>query len=149
MACIECGWSTAPTAPMSMSMSAAAAKTVASKLVEGKWGWWRRRAATVVSDASACIALIDQEGSKFRNDLVLILVELLLLVGQCLDILVHLLGRVGSRSCREVALVSQSCHLCCYCFGCIIVQIVGGEHIKCILLEWKGRGVPLMAQGGG
>ncbi len=94
----------------------------------------------MASNALACITLIDQEGGKFLNDLMLILVELLLLLGQCLDVLVHLLGQVGSRSCCEVALVSQSHHLRCYRFGCIIVRIVGGKRIKCILLEWKGRG---------
>ena len=98
---------------------------------------------SVVSDALACIALIDQEGGKLLNDLVLSLVELLLLLGQCLE------GCVGGRSCHEVALVSQSRHLRCSCFGCIIVQIVGGKRIKSILLEWKGRSIPLMAQGWG
>jgi hypothetical protein len=101
-----------------------------------------RRAASVASDALACIALIDQEGGKLLNDLVLSLVELLLLLGQCLE------GRVGGRSCREVALISQSCHLCCSRFGCIIVRIVCGKCIKSILLEWKGGGIPLMARGG-
>ncbi len=71
------------------------------------------------------------------------MVELLLLLGQCLE------GCVGGRSCHEVALVSQSRHLHCSRFGCIIVQIDGGKRIKSILLEWKGGGVPLMAQGGG
>jgi hypothetical protein len=118
-------------------------KIVASKLVGDKWGRWMRWAASVVSDASACIALIDREGGKLSDDLVLSLVELLLLLGQCLE------RCVGSRSCCEVALVSQSRHLRHSCFGCIIVQIVGGKHIKSILLEWKGRGIPLLAQGGG
>ncbi len=75
----------------------------------------------MASDASAYVALINREGGKLLNDLVLILVELLLLVGQCLDVLVYSLGRVGGRSCREVALVSQSRHLRHYCFGCIMV----------------------------
>ncbi len=97
----------------------------------------------MVSDALACIALIDREGGKLLNDLVLSLVELLLLLGQCLE------GQVGGRSYREVALVSQSHHLRCSRFDCIIVRIVGGKHIKSILLEWKGGGIPLMAQGGG
>jgi hypothetical protein len=102
-----------------------------------------RRAASVASDALACIALIDQEGGKLLNDLVLSLVELLLLLGQCLE------GRVGGHSCREVALVSQSRHLRHSCFGCIIIQIDGSKRIKSILLEWKGRSIPLMAQGWG
>ncbi len=120
-----------------------AAKIVGSELVGGKWGQWMSRAVSVVSDALACIALIDQVGGKLLDDLVLSLVELLLLLGQCLE------GRVGGRSCREVALVSQSRHLRCSCFGCIILRVVGGKRIKSILLESKGRGVPLMAQGGG
>jgi hypothetical protein len=64
-----------------------------------------RRAMSMVSNALACITLIDREGDKFLDDLVLSLVELLLLLGQCLE------GQVGGRSCREVALVSQSRHL--------------------------------------
>ena len=32
-------------------------------------------------------------------------------MGQCLDVLAHLLGRVGNRSRREVALICQSRHL--------------------------------------
>jgi hypothetical protein len=133
----------APTVPTSMSLSAAAAKIVASKLVGGKWGRWMRRAASVASNALACISLIDQEDCDLLDDLVLSLVKLLLLLGQCLE------GRVGSRSCCEVALVSQSRHLHCSRFGCIIIQIVGSKHIKSMLLEWKGGDVPLIAQGGG
>jgi hypothetical protein len=143
MARIKYGWSTAPTVPTSTSLSATAAKIVASELVGGKWGRWMRRAASMASNALACIALIDREGGELLDDLVLSLVELLLLLGQCFE------GRVGGRSCREVALVSQSRHLRCSRFGCIIVQINGGKRIKSILLEWKGRGIPLMARDGG
>jgi hypothetical protein len=98
-----------------MSLSATTAKIVASKLVGGKWDRWMRRAASVASDALACVALIDQEGGELLNDLVLSLVELLLLLGQCLE------GRVGGRSCCDVALVNQSRHLRHSRFGCIII----------------------------
>ncbi len=74
---------------------------------------------------------------------------LLLLMGQCLDVLAHLLGRVGGRSCHELALISQSRHLSRDRFCGVMVRIVGGESTKCILLEWKGGGISLVACSGG
>ena len=81
--------------------------------------------------------------------MVLILVELFLLMGQCLDVLIHFLGRVGGCRRCELALIRQGRHLGCDRFGRVIVRIISGESSKRILLEWKGRGISLMARGGG
>jgi len=78
----------------------------------------------------------------------LILMELILLMGQCLEVLAHLLGQVGSRSRRELVLICQSRHLSRDRFCGVIVRIVGGESTKRILLEWKGEGISLVARGG-
>ncbi len=93
-ACSKCGWASATSAPMSTStsLSPLSSKIVAPELDWGKWGSWWRRTAPLASDASACVALVEQEGCHLLHDLVLILLELLLLMGQCLDVLVHLLG---------------------------------------------------------
>jgi hypothetical protein len=101
------------------------------------------------SDALACVALVEREGCHLLHDLVLILLELLLLMGQCLDILVRSLGHGGGCSCCELALISQSHHLCRDGVCQVVVQIFAGQSSKCVLLEWKGWGKPLMACGGG
>ena len=136
----------AATSPMSAPLSAAAAVRVASKSLWGKWGRRWRQTASLSSDA---VALIEQKSRHLLHHLMLILMELILLMGQCLEVLAHLLGRVGSRSCRELTLICQSRHLSRDRFCGVIVRIVGGESTKCILLEWKGGGISLVARGGG
>ena len=80
----------------------------------------------------------------------LILMEEFLLVGQCLNVLALLLGRVGGSGSRQLTLIRQRCHLCRYRFGGVFpIRVVAGECTKCILLVWKGRGIALMARGGG
>ena len=80
----------------------------------------------------------------------LILIEEFLLVGQCLNVLAHLLGRVGGSGSCQLTLIRQCCHLCCYRFsGVFLIRVVAGECTKCILLVWKGRGISLIARGGG
>ena len=79
----------------------------------------------------------------------LILMEEILLVGQCLNVLAHLLGRVGGGGCRQLTLIRQRRHLCRDHFGGFFIRIVGGESTKCILLEWKGWGISLMTRSGG
>ena len=77
----------------------------------------------------------------------LVLMELLLLMGQCFDVLAHLLGQVGGHRCSQLALICQSRHLSRDPFGGVIVGIVGGESTKPNLLEWRGRGISLVARG--
>ncbi len=103
----------------------------------------------MASNALARVALVEQEGCHLLHDLVLILLELLLLMGQCLDVLVHLLGQVGGCSCCELALISQSHHLRCNGVCRVVVRIFAGQSSKCVLLEWKGWDIPLMACGKG
>jgi len=80
----------------------------------------------------------------------LILMEEILLVGQCLHVLAHLLGRVGGSGSRQLTLISQCRHLCCDCSsGVVFIQVVAGKSTKRIMLEWKGGGIALMACGGG
>jgi hypothetical protein len=150
-ACSKCGQASATSAPAftSTSLPLLSSKIVAPKLDQGKWGSWWRRTEPLASDALACVALVEQEGCHLLHDLVLILLELLLLMGQCLDVLVHLLGQVGSWSCCELALISQSRHLLCNSVCQVIIQIFTGQSSERILLEWKGWGILLMACGGG
>jgi len=42
----------------------------------------------------------------------LILMEEILLVGQCLNAMAHLLGRVGGGGCHQLTLIRQRRHLC-------------------------------------
>jgi hypothetical protein len=42
----------------------------------------------------------------------LILMEEILLVGQCLHVLAHLLGQVGGGGSRQLTLIRQCRHLC-------------------------------------
>jgi hypothetical protein len=80
----------------------------------------------------------------------LILMEEFYLVGQCLNVLTHLLGRVGGSGSRQLTLIRQRCHLCCYRFGGVfLIRVVAGKCTKCILLVWKGGGIALIAHGGG
>ena len=77
----------------------------------------------------------------------LILMEEILLVGQCLNVLAHLLGPVGGGGSRQLTLIHQCRHLCRDRFGGVIfIQVVAGESTKHIMLEWKGRGIALMAR---
>ncbi len=92
----------------------------------------------MASNTFAHVALVEQEGCRLLHDLVLILLELLLLIGQCLDVLVHLLGCGGGCSCCELALISQSHHLRCDGVCHVIVQIFAGQSSEQVLLEWKG-----------
>ncbi len=104
---------------------------------------------TLAPDASSSVTLVQQKSHHLLHHLMLILMELILLMGQCLEVLAHLLGRVGSRSCRELALIYQGRHLSHNRFGGVVVRIVGGKSAKCILLEWKGGGISLVARSGG
>jgi hypothetical protein len=71
-------------------------------------------------------------------------------VGQCLHVLAHLLGRVGGSGGRQLTLIRQGRHLCRDCFGRVVfIRVVAGESTKCIMLEWKGGCIALMACGGG
>jgi len=80
----------------------------------------------------------------------LILMEEILLVGQCVHVLAHLLGRVGGSGSHQLTLIRQCRHLCRNCFcGVVFIQVIASESTKRILLEWKGRGITLMACGGG
>ena len=80
----------------------------------------------------------------------LILMEEFLLVGQCLNVLAHLLGRVGGSGSRQLTLIRQRCHLCHGHFGeVVLIRVVADESTKRILLVWKGGGIALMARGGG
>jgi hypothetical protein len=80
----------------------------------------------------------------------LILMEEILLVGQCLNVLAHLLGRVGGGGSRQLTLIRQCRHLCRDRFGgVVLIRVVAGESTKCIMLEWEGGGIALMACGGG
>jgi hypothetical protein len=88
-----------------------------------------------VSDAASSVTLIEQKSRHLLHHLMLVLMELILLMGQCLKVLAHLLGRVGGHSHPELALICQSCHLSHDHFCGVIVQIVGNEST-----EWKGRG---------
>jgi hypothetical protein len=114
-ACSKCrrALATSASASTSTSSSPLSSKIVAPKLDWGKLGYWWRRTAPLASDASARIALVEQEGCHLLHDLVLILLELLLLMGQFLDVLVYSLGLGGGCSCCELALISQSRHLHC------------------------------------
>ena len=69
----------------------------------------------------------------------LILMEKILLVGQCLSVLAHLLGRVGGGGSHQLTLIRQCRHLCRDHFdGVVFIRVVASESTKRIMLEWKG-----------
>ena len=79
----------------------------------------------------------------------LILMEEILLVGQCLNVLAHLLGRVRGGGSRQLTLIRQCRDLCRDRFGRVVfIQVVAGKSTKRIMLEWKGGGITLMACSG-
>ena len=53
---------------------------------------------SLASDAASGTALIERKSRHLLHHLMLVSMELLLLMGQCLDVLAHFLGRVGGRS---------------------------------------------------
>jgi hypothetical protein len=134
---------------MHISSSATSSKSVAPKLDQGKWGSWWRKTAPLVSNALVRVALVEQEGCYLHHDLVLLLMEQFLLLGYGLDIMVHLLGQIGGRCCRELALICQGRHLGHDSFGQVIIQVFIRKSTEHILLEWKGWGISLMPCGGG
>ncbi len=80
----------------------------------------------------------------------LFLMEEILLVGQRLHVLAYLLGQVGGGGSRQLTLIRQCRHLCHDRFGGVVsIQVIAGESTKCIMLEWEGEGIALMARGGG
>ena len=126
-------------------LSAVSSVVVFSESVWGKRGRrWR-----LSSDATSSVALIEQKSCHLLHHLMLILIEEILLLGQCLDVLAHLLGRIGGLSCRELALICQRRHLRRNRFSGVFVRFVAGESTKRILLKWKGGCISLMACGGG
>ena len=66
----------------------------------------------------------------------LILMEEFLLVGQCLNVLAHLLGRVGGSGSRQLTLIRQRCHLRCNRIDGVLVLFVFRESSKRVLLVW-------------
>ena len=123
--------------------------SAASKSIGSEWGQWLRLIASWTSNSASNISLIEQQSCHLLHHLMLILMEEILLVGQCLNVLAHLLGRVGGGGCCQLILIRQRCHLCCDRFGGVFIRIVVGKSTECILLEWKGWGISLMARSGG
>jgi len=71
----------AATSPMSAPLSAAAIVRVASESLWGKWGRGWRRTASLSSDASSSVTLVEQKSSHLIHHLTLISMELILLMG--------------------------------------------------------------------
>jgi hypothetical protein len=88
----KCRWAAATTGPTSASLSATATVVrsatatvvVASESVWGKWGRRWRQTKSLVSDAASGVALIEQKSRHLLHHLMLVLMELILLMGQCL-----------------------------------------------------------------
>ena len=77
---------------MSAPLSTMAPISVASESVWGKWGRWCRWTTTLAPDASSSVALVEQMSRHLLHHSMLILMELILLMDQCLEVLAHLLG---------------------------------------------------------
>jgi len=94
--------------------------TAASQSVGGKWGWQLRLTASLASDVASSIALVECQSDHLFHHLMLILMEEILLVGQCLNVLAHLLGPVDGSGSRQRILIPQCRHLCRDRFGGVI-----------------------------
>ena len=99
--CSKNGWATATTTTTSTSLAAASTVVGASESIGGIWGRRWRRTASLASNVASSVALIERKSRHLLHHLMLILMEEILLLGQC------------------------------------------------ILLEWQGGCISLMARGGG
>ncbi len=84
-------------ATTSSSLSAASESgggklSATSESVGGKWGRRLRLTPSWRTNATSSIALIERQSCHLLHHLMLILMEEILLVGQCLNAMAHLLG---------------------------------------------------------
>ena len=70
-------WAAVATSPTSASLSAAVTVWVATESVWGKWGRRWRQTASLLSDASSSIALVERKSHHLLHHLMLILIELI------------------------------------------------------------------------
>ncbi len=95
------------------------------------------------------IALVKAERINLSYNLMHVFMHQTLLRPKMHNLLLHALARIGSNQCGQLALVSQSRHLCGYCINRLFVRVhtCWAHHAESILLMWQRWGVPVMACG--